>query len=89
MQKGYKENKGLPCDGSHDGFYKNASSQDLKDFWNDRMFQQYKYAVGETRLVKLSKAKGNKIPRYNEFRPLLLSGGMFKWLESRFKAKLD
>jgi hypothetical protein len=43
--------------------------------------------VGSARLIPLNKAYP-KLPHHDEFRPIAILGGLYKWLEARFIEKL-
>ena len=76
--------KGITFDGFSDTWFKYTKKTNiLRNWWNnDTLLLLDKY-IFRARLIPLNKVYP-EIPRYNQFRPIVVLSAAYKYLEARF-----
>jgi hypothetical protein len=83
------KNKAVTFDGFSDNWFKETKSVELlRNWWNPQTIKMLMPLSMEARLIPLNKVYPN-LPEIEQFRPITVLSSAIKWIESRFKDKLQ
>ena len=81
--------KAVTFDGFIDKWFRNTKKISyLTDWWCPQTLELLPHCPFEARLIPLNKAYPG-VPKINEFRPITVLSSAVKWIELRFKGKLQ